>query len=81
MTKHPHPEIFAARLDDLIDLRRGQLAHDLALANERGTLLDEVNLQLRTRESGPELTILQDLLDDLDGDVAAEAQADLAGAL
>ena len=80
MTRHPNPELFAARLEDLCDMHRGQLSHDLALANDRGTLLDEVNLQLRTREDLATVTVLRDLLDDLDGDAAIDAHADLAAA-
>lgn len=81
MTRHPNPELFAARLDDLCDLHRGQLAHDLSLANERGSLLDEVNLQARTYDGDARaMDVLRDLMDDLDGDAASDAHADLAAA-
>ena len=83
MTHHPDPELFAARLHDLRDLHAGDLAYHLELANERGTLLDEINAQLR--QDGRNLlvaSVLLDMLEDLDAvEAAADAKADLEGEL
>ena len=79
MTQHPDKTLFNARLADIIDMGSGDLAHHLNLANDRGTLLDELNYQRRSIEhSVPVFAVLSDLMDDLDGpDAAADAAADI----
>jgi hypothetical protein len=66
--KHPSPSLFQARLYDLIDLGAGDVAHALQQANDRDTLIEELNYQLR--QDGVEKrswnVVLTDLLDDLD---------------
>ncbi len=74
VTRHPDPDIFAARMADLRDLNHNDLANGLDLANERGTLLAELDLCRRgqRRDNRPAAVddILVDLLDDLEESAA-----------
>lgn len=67
MIRHRNPDLFSARLTDLNDLGGGALVWHLQAANQRGTLLDELNRQLR--QDGHSVAVhavLVDLLDDFD---------------
>jgi hypothetical protein len=80
VSKHPHPELFAARLQDLRDGGFDSQAFSLEYADKHGVLRGtcERSLALKVHTHPMPLTVLRDILDDLDDDAAAaDAAKDL----